>query len=1601
MAQPSQKKEVLSLTTDLTKKLTKAFPQYKGLSEKDFFSLLGQIEDVESQGKNIYQLNGGPGRGYYQVELRTAPVAYNRALTIQKELKERGIDITLPRFEKDFTKLTKDEQAFYALSNMVGAAAAKRLQGEKDYYLNPKNPKKMWLDLHWAGSAEDKAARSKHWEETHGKEALVPQKIKTLKQEITKPTLQPVPQAKKVQAQVEQEIEQPDLHPAGPEKTTLSAPPMLSDKKVKQLTNAKFVPNAMGIPIFTEKGTFAWDKPQGELDILLHGRPGPTMRRAKAMDNAEAVQFPTYAQGGKVDKYKSIPRTGLRYPKIVNLPSGKRSYYSPEDETIYMAAGEDPTVLQHEMFHHWQNLNNQLSVGPVAKAPMMAQNPGDWYNRRQADMQDASSKFLKKNPSFVNVPFNLLYDKEVEPAMYNYPEYAEGEAEEYQNYVQRGGQSVFPEYAKGGPVYNWIPPNYPRVGARNEQGGWLDQYADGGDTNPLMNIPESQRFAPTLQRTVTYPEGFIEDKLNPGVPLNFMGQPFATGAIEESMSPLDLIGGVRGGMGLIKGAMKYKQAMKPNYIQIGDKLFNMGPHPRAVRRATKQMHKGVRDIVLPSAFENGGDVPHDYMYSQGNVSSYRPGTSIHPIGITNVPDSPCGPGFTIQYNETGNPVCMPIAELAPLAGASQTDYDLFNPAVYNQSPLETYSVERTTRGRNKEERFKPTKEEKQATRKAIKASSLHRRPFLSGVGQFFRNVGDTIQRCLPGDDCYKFEDGSWVTDSSIPTPTTPSYYPAYPDRTLTNYQMGTPKAPMYAHGATVWNKRLADAQMSAAYVVGPDTKGTQVKNTYPDRMSGAENPTNYKIGDYIPTGMDYKSPAAGTHDYNKDVQPYYTMRLHAPDTRRMAYGGYVPAYKSGGFLRQAGEFAFGALEGTLDTVTGGLTDSLTDMAHDALADAAGTTYDDKAGQRLKRLHGAGKIGGAITGGIVSGNVAGAISQGAEGGQDILQASPNASEDLKKWGGLGLNLAQMGSGFMGGANNPTQMANFNASDIGKFAGQAGKAGQGFNMFQSGNVMGMMNMFQPQGMGSFRNGGRITGKYNPPGLRWQQLNPGVSAPEGVYTGPTTQRGITFAAGGDVEVLELKPSISGGASSFWQKGAYELPMMGGNISGNFGGKYNPYLKGYAGLGNTRSGIISGEAGVSPHIKAGKFIINPSATMGLTGGIKRRQDIYTTDPSGNITQQTTDPTLAGNIYSKAKLKALYTDVSKDLNFKPYMSAEVTKDPYGTRLPISAGLDFGRDTFVQGSYDPLSNTFGVGAQFNFGGEKNPYKYKAKRKIPTSRYNPTFADGGPIYNWIPDYPRTGAKNAQGGWLDMYDEGGDVEDVEEKEASNKKQNIVNLQTKLKQAGIYKGVIDGIYGPNTEKAHVAYNKKNVENKASIFPTDFTRNVMTKLLPLNAGVFLGDLIGATGDITESNLKDSELEALQNIVRTNLKKGKPYIEYEDYNTGSKYGDVSKGNFSVKRVGKAIQKEFNPNYNLKTTLGQANIITTPTDTFVVDQYNFNNKDLVTLKDVASEGLSNLDPYTGMRNIGALYGSGPGQGSKVKIKTTQKSNTSGWLDFFD
>ena len=145
----------------------KNVPRYKDVNQDDYFKLLSLIATTESENKNIPQIGGGPGRGYYQVEPPTATTAKNRAAQLQKDLKDYGYDLQLPeKFDTNFMNLSKDEQAFYALSNIIKAASAKR-QSNPNYNIDFNNPGKTWLELHWAGKDSVRPERIKHWNDVN------------------------------------------------------------------------------------------------------------------------------------------------------------------------------------------------------------------------------------------------------------------------------------------------------------------------------------------------------------------------------------------------------------------------------------------------------------------------------------------------------------------------------------------------------------------------------------------------------------------------------------------------------------------------------------------------------------------------------------------------------------------------------------------------------------------------------------------------------------------------------------------------------------------------------------------------------------------------------------------------------------------------------------------------------------------------------------------------------------------------------------------------------------------------------------------------------------------------------------------------------------------------------------------------------------------------------------------------------------------------------------------------------------------------------------------------------------------------------------------
>lgn len=173
--------------------------------------------------------------------------------------------------------------------------------------------------------------------------------------------------------------------------------------------------------------------------------------------------------------------------------------------------------------------------------------------------------------------------------------------------------------------------------------------------------------------------------------------------------------------------------------------------------------------------------------------------------------------------------------------------------------------------------------------------------------------------------------------------------------------------------------------------------------------------------------------------------------------------------------------------------------------------------------------------------------------------------------------------------------------------------------------------------------------------------------------------------------------------------------------------------------------------------------------------------------------------------------------------------------------------------------------------------------------------------------------------------------------------------------------------------------------------------------RILPINMRQLAYDVFGGDDDLTEIDLSPEEFNAAKEVVRNALQRKSNVISYSDYQTVPKgmksvyddpaYADVGG---SIKGSQGVIKKSFNdPKYALKTTIGQARITKNDKgETLIEDQYNFNEKSWKD-RSFSVEGLktflgdmSNVikqPEYFAPRMVGSYLGSGPGEGSMVKI----------------
>ena len=118
---------------------------------------------------------------------------------------------------------------------------------------------------------------------------------------------------------------------------------------------------------------------------------------------------------------------------------------------------------EHELFHQLQNLaggKNTSDAGILLQRPnpYVASNDsmGTYYNRRDADVERTIDSMIAQNPDLQFIPRNKLAEGAgpgfigAEDLQYSDPSTLEGEARQYEQYIEAGNPSIFPKQKTGG-----------------------------------------------------------------------------------------------------------------------------------------------------------------------------------------------------------------------------------------------------------------------------------------------------------------------------------------------------------------------------------------------------------------------------------------------------------------------------------------------------------------------------------------------------------------------------------------------------------------------------------------------------------------------------------------------------------------------------------------------------------------------------------------------------------------------------------------------------------------------------------------------------------------------------------------------------------------------------------------------------------------------------------------------------------------------------------------------------------------------------------------------------------------------------------------------
>jgi len=240
----------------------------------------------------------------------------------------------------------------------------------------------------------------------------------------------------------------------------------------------------------------------------------PLLKKSKSVKNKIFDPYSPYFQPGG-ETYNQLPsRYGdalknFVYPEVVD--SSEETGYdaalgvikqNPNDP---IANVNNPWWYEHELMHHLQNQAGGMSTyGAVGLRP----NPyvasdeaiGSYYDRRGSEFETELNRILEENPDILE---EEAYAR-AEEDLYNNPTTTEGEARNYEGYIEAGNPSIFPkkqqdggiildltedrieEYRKGGYIVEEIN-DYKKGGAlltkkvTCKKCGWTWDAADGGN----------------------------------------------------------------------------------------------------------------------------------------------------------------------------------------------------------------------------------------------------------------------------------------------------------------------------------------------------------------------------------------------------------------------------------------------------------------------------------------------------------------------------------------------------------------------------------------------------------------------------------------------------------------------------------------------------------------------------------------------------------------------------------------------------------------------------------------------------------------------------------------------------------------------------------------------------------------------------------------------------------------------------------------------------------------------------------------------------------------------------------------------------------------